>query len=109
RHPWPGNVRELMHALERALLRCEDGLLKPRHFPELDQPDLTTGTWDEGTRAFQRRLLLDTLRATHFQATEAARILGLARPALYTAAKRLGLDLVAERQRCESDDIPPKP
>ncbi len=103
RHPWPGNVRELMHALERALLRCEEGLLKSRHFPELDQPDLTTGTWTEGTRAFQRRLLLDTLRATHFQATEAARTLGLARPALYTAAKRLGVDLVAEREQWERD------
>jgi transcriptional regulator with AAA-type ATPase domain len=104
RHPWPGNVRELMHALERALLRCEDGLLKPRHFPELAQPDPPAGTWDEGTRAFQRRLLLDTLRATHFQATEAARTLGLARPALYTAAKRLGLDLVAERKRWAGDE-----
>jgi transcriptional regulator with AAA-type ATPase domain len=99
RRPWPGNVRELLHALERAILRCEDGVLAPRHFPELDQPGLQEGTWDEATRAFQRRFLLETLRNTGFQATEAARALGLARPALYTAAKRLGVDLVAERER----------
>ncbi|GLH70006.1 hypothetical protein GETHPA_15390 [Geothrix rubra] len=103
RRPWPGNVRELLHALERALLRCEDGILKPRHFPELDQPEAQEGTWEEATRAFQRRFLLETLRNSGFQVAEAARTLGLARPALYTAARRLGLDLVAERERWQQE------
>ena len=97
RLPWPGNVRELLHALERALLRCEDGILKPRHFPELDAPVLQSRTWDEATRAFQRRLLLETLQACGFSVAEAAQTLGLARPALYATAKRLGVDLIAER------------
>ncbi|GLH73073.1 hypothetical protein GETHLI_15750 [Geothrix limicola] len=97
RLPWPGNVRELLHTLERAILRCEDGILKPRHFPELDTPTLQSRTWDEATRAFQRRLLLDTLQGRHFKVAEAAQALGLARPALYATAKRLGVDLVAEK------------
>jgi DNA-binding NtrC family response regulator len=97
RLPWPGNVRELLHALERATLRCEDEILKPRHFPELEAPILQVRTWDEATRAFQRRLLLDTLQAHGMRAAEAAETLGLARPALYAVAKRLGVDLVAER------------
>jgi len=97
RLPWPGNVRELLHALERAILRCEGDTLRPRHFPELDAPVVQSRTWDEATRAFQRRLLLETLEACHFQAAEAAECLGLARPALYATAKRLGIDLVAER------------
>jgi transcriptional regulator with AAA-type ATPase domain len=99
RLPWPGNVRELLHALERAILRCEDGTLKPRHFPELDTPALQSRTWDEATRAFQRHLLLDTLQACSFNAAETAQTLGLARPALYATAKRLGVDLVAARVR----------
>jgi transcriptional regulator with AAA-type ATPase domain len=94
---WPGNVRELLHALERALLRCEGGLLKPGHFPELDAPTLPSHTWEAATQAFQRRLLLETLQACHFRVTEAAQTLGLARPALYATAKRLGVDLVAGR------------
>jgi DNA-binding NtrC family response regulator len=94
---WPGNVRELLHALERAILRCEDGILKPRHFPELDAPSLQSRTWDEATRTFQRKLLLDTLQACGFRVADAAETLGLARPALYATAKRLGVDLVAER------------
>ncbi len=97
RLPWKGNVRELLHALERAILRCEGHTLKPRHFPELDTPALQSRTWEEATRTFQRRLLLDTLQACGFRVAEAAETLGLARPALYATAKRLGVDLVAER------------
>ena len=97
RLPWPGNVRELLHVLERAILRCEDGTLKPQHFPELAAPILLARTWDEATRTFQRRLLLDTLQACDFRVADAAETLGLARPALYATAKRLGVDLRAER------------
>jgi transcriptional regulator with AAA-type ATPase domain len=102
RLPWPGNFRELRHALERALLRCGDGALSASHFPELDQPLVHARTWEEGTRAFQRQLLLDTLRRHRFKAADAAEALGLARPALYTAAKRLGLDFAAERVAWEN-------
>ncbi|MDR3682365.1 MAG: helix-turn-helix domain-containing protein, partial [Geothrix sp.] len=97
RLPWPGNVRELLHALERAILRCEDGLLRPRHFPELEAPVLQSRSWDEATRTFQRRLLRETLQACGFRMADAAQALGLARPALYATAKRLGVDLRAER------------
>ena len=97
RLPWPGNVRELLHALERAILRCDEDLLKPRHFPELEAPTVRARTWEEGTWAFQRRLLLETLHACDFRVAEAALTLGLARPALYAIAKRLNVDLIAER------------
>ncbi|HNX32552.1 MAG TPA: helix-turn-helix domain-containing protein, partial [Holophaga sp.] len=48
---------------------------------------------------YQRGLLLAALRRQGFQATRAAQDLGLTRPALYVAARRLGLDLVAEREQ----------
>lgn len=105
RLPWPGNFRELRHALERALLRCGDGPLTPAHFPELDQPIYESRAWEEATRAFQRQLLLDTLRRHRFRAADAAEALGLARPALYTAAKRLGLDFAAERVAWENSEM----
>jgi len=89
----------LRHAIQRALLRCTEGPLQPGHFPELEAPVAQSRTWEESTQAFQRKLLLDTLRQHHFQITDAARSLGLTRPALYLAAKRLGLDLTAERAR----------
>jgi len=97
RLPWPGNFRELRHAIQRALLRCGEGPLRATHFPELDTPEAQNRTWEESTRDFQRRLLLATLRQHDFQVTDAARSLGITRPALYIAAKRLGLDLTAAR------------
>jgi len=96
---WPGNVRQLLHALERALLRCGPGPLEPPHFPELQGAGRPGRTWVEATREFQRQLLLDTLDRHQFQVAAAARALGLARPALYGAARRLGLDLAAERSK----------
>jgi transcriptional regulator with AAA-type ATPase domain len=96
---WPGNVRELRHALDRALLRCGDGPLKPSHFPELAAPAAAPRRWSEATHAFQRALLLETLRRHAFHVADAADALGLARPALYLTAKRLGIDLLAERGR----------
>jgi transcriptional regulator with AAA-type ATPase domain len=101
--PWPGNVRELRHAIERALLRCEHGPLKLEHFPELQQPEYQSRTWEEATHGFQRRLMLEALRRCGFRAAEAAETLGIARPALYTAAKRLDIDLVAERKNWNPD------
>jgi DNA-binding NtrC family response regulator len=96
---WPGNFRQLQHAIERALLRCAGGCLERRHFPELDRPPKPAAAWAQATREFQRRLLLETLRRHRFQAAEAARALELARPALYAIARRLGVDLMAERER----------
>ncbi|HNX93811.1 MAG TPA: sigma 54-interacting transcriptional regulator [Holophaga sp.] len=99
---WPGNFRELRHAIQRALLRCGDGMLAPHHFPELDRRISTVRSWETATRDFQRGLLMEALIAQDFQVTEAARALDLTRPALYLAAKRLGLDLVAERAKHNS-------
>ena len=97
-HTWPGNLRELKHALHRALLRAEGHPLSAAHFPELRTPKAAEATWEGATQAFQRELLLRTLRTHGHRVTEAARALGLTRPALYATARRLGLDLRRLRQ-----------
>ena len=107
RHPWPGNFRELCHALERALLRCGEGPLKVDHFPELRPADAPRRhRWVESTQDFQRQLLQEILHQYRFQVTEAAEALGLTRPALYSAARRVGLDLVAERDLWQRSEPP---
>jgi sigma-54-dependent transcriptional regulator len=98
RLPWAGNFREFRHAVDRAILRCGEGILGPAHFPELEAPAAQERGWFEATHGFQRQLLLETLRRHGFSGTEAARTLGMARPALYTAARRLGLDLAKEKE-----------
>ena len=98
RLPWPGNFRELRHALERAMLRCGPGPMKTEHFPELQVPEARDRTWEQATRNFQKRLLIEALRRHQFRVMETAEALGITRPALYVAAKRVGLDLVAARK-----------
>jgi two-component system NtrC family response regulator len=33
-HPWPGNVRELANVIERALILCDGGAIRPEHLPQ---------------------------------------------------------------------------
>jgi two-component system response regulator HydG len=98
RLPWPGNIRELRHALHRAMLRAGQEPLAPKHFPELEVRTPEADSWVASTRRFQRGLLQEALLAHGHQVSEVARALGLARPALYTTAKRLGLDLREGRE-----------
>lgn len=100
KHPWPGNFRELRHALARALLRCGHSPLKVEHFPELHTRSLRRRqSWVESTQDFQRQLLRESLHHYRFQVSDTADALGITRPALYAAAKRVGLDLIAEKLR----------
>ena len=103
RLPWPGNFRELVHTLERTMLRCGNAPLTPAHFPELQAPGGPERTWAEATRAFQRRLLRETLQRHGYRIAESAEALGLTRAALYATAKRLDVDVVAERMERRTD------
>jgi two-component system, NtrC family, response regulator HydG len=90
---WPGNVRELLSALAYAILRRGEGPLAPGDVP--GEAARAAGTWKQATRDFQRRLLQDALAASGYRPAEAAQALGLARPALYATARRLGVEVVS--------------
>jgi DNA-binding NtrC family response regulator len=98
-YTWPGNVRELKHAVERAVDaasrddRAEVGLV---HLPEevLEGKGVNfegherRPTLDE----VERRYIAATLKHVRGNQTEAARILGISRKALWEKRKRYGLD-----------------
>jgi transcriptional regulator with GAF, ATPase, and Fis domain len=45
RYSWPGNIRELRNVIERAVLLCADGAIRPEHLPlEKMRADTTTAT-----------------------------------------------------------------
>jgi DNA-binding NtrC family response regulator len=96
-YAWPGNVRELQHAMQRAFDACDGGTIELRHLPDevLDAPSLYSDealahrpTLDE----VEQRYIASTLRHVHGNQTEAARILGISRKALWEKRKRYGLD-----------------
>lgn len=89
---WPGNVRQLIHSLERGILRCGE-CLRATDLGEMEALPAPGGRWAEATREFQRNLLLEALASHGFRVVETARALGLARGALYAAARRLGVEV----------------
>lgn len=86
-YPWPGNVRELENTMERAVLVCMDGVIRPEHL-FLDAPAAggnnpptehanpaaaAGGTISE----MEKRMIYDTLKAVDGNKAEAAKILGV--------------------------------
>jgi DNA-binding NtrC family response regulator len=78
--PWPGNVRELAHVLERAVLLAQDDTITAADLEAHDPapPRLAIGGFAGTTvREMERRLILATLKRTHNNRTQAARLLGI--------------------------------
>ncbi|HLK11879.1 MAG TPA: sigma-54 dependent transcriptional regulator [Candidatus Binatia bacterium] len=97
--PWPGNVRELEHAVERAALLARGPVLTVEDFTERDPlpPRLELGGLAGLTvREVERQLILDTLRRTNNNRTQAARLLGI-------SIRTLRNKLAEYRQRGEVD------
>lgn len=91
---WLGNVRELAHEVERAALSAER-----RGSQRVEQIDIvgnseereTSRTLHDATRAFQRKHVQAVLESTDWNMTEAAQILDVSRPHLYTVIRTLDL------------------
>jgi len=90
-HPWPGNVRELEHVIERASLlatgdeiTASDLMLRPRGEVAPRLEDMTL-------EQVERYLIERALAAQSGNVSEAARVLGLSRSALYRRLTSLGI------------------
>src|SRR5439155_9616079 len=94
----PGNVRQLAHAIEAAVIRAQgEGArtLSEHHvFPEVARDADGEGepvSFQEATRRFQRRLVLETLEKNEWNVAETARQLDLARSHLYNLMNEFAL------------------
>ena len=93
RNRWAGNVRELENAIERAVLVAKGTEIAESDLPESIRgesngpPDFVIPphrTLDE----IERMAILQTLQRTNWNKREAAQILGLYRPTLYSKMKK---------------------
>jgi Nif-specific regulatory protein len=80
---WPGNVRELENCMERAVLLSKGQSIKAHHLPPTLQTKSALETADhqstleDAVAALEREMIVDTLKDTHGNMTEAARRLGI--------------------------------
>jgi two-component system response regulator HydG len=96
-YDWPGNVRELRSAFEYAFVTCHESLIQPSHLPPnifhaQEQSKKPRRLMVDATE-IQKRELIDALRKSGGNQSEAARLLGVSRVTVWSRIKKLKIDL----------------
>ncbi len=89
-YAWPGNVRELQHAIEKAVIMCDEEGLRPEDFlfkPTTDQLENTVSTLEEMEREMIRR----AIERNDGNLSTVAVQLGITRQTLYNKIKKFNL------------------
>jgi DNA-binding NtrC family response regulator len=93
RHRWPGNVRELENVIERGVLVAKGTEITPVELPEGLREESRTQTEftippHRTLAEIEKMAIVQTLHRTNWNKQEAAQILGLYRPTLYSKMKK---------------------
>jgi DNA-binding NtrC family response regulator len=108
-HDWPGNVRELQNAIQRAAVVVDGNVVGLKDLPSrllhfsvapcvaashasAPPPNaVRVSTRPARLSEMEKRALMDTLKATDGNVTEAVRRLGIGRTTMYRMMKRYGI------------------
>ena len=94
---WPGNVRELENCIERAVLLCEEGVIHSYNLPPTLQTGTESGTiptysLEDAVSKLEREMLIDALKNTRGNVTQAADMLKTTVRKFGYKAKNYGID-----------------
>jgi len=92
-YAWPGNVRELKAALEYAFVIAEAGLIGPEQLPEHLLAGRPRPSRPARAAADPRAALIEALRRSEGNKSQAARLLGVSRDTVSNRMRKYGLDL----------------
>jgi len=98
---WPGNIRELKSALEYAFVIAERGMIDIDHLPPQILKEVSSLNVDVGKsvrslrqgKGSKKEALIEALRISQGNKSEAARILGVNRVTVWNRMKKYGIDL----------------
>ena len=99
RHDWPGNVRELSNVLERAVLMADAIVLQAADIGQVlpavrgASSTASSPAIAETVAGAEREAIRNALRSTQGNKSQAAKLLGISRAALYEKIAALGLDV----------------
>jgi Nif-specific regulatory protein len=93
---WPGNVRELENCVERAVILTQEDAIRNYHLPPTlqmaDKPSPLSGSLDEMTDLFLKEIIIDNLKLSKGNITQAAKALGTTKRILTYKINKLGID-----------------
>ena len=96
-YDWPGNVRELTSALEYAFVIGEKGLIDPGHLPpqiaKSSEGSETPAVFSSREDQAEKEALIEALRQSRGNQSQAARTLGINRVTVWNRMKKYGIDL----------------
>ena len=95
-YDWPGNVRELKSVFEYAFVTCQESMIQPYHFP----PAVYQGgrhakrikKQETNKKEMKKTRLIEALRQSGGNQSEAARILGVSRVTVWNRIREFGID-----------------
>jgi two-component system, NtrC family, response regulator AtoC len=101
RYDWPGNVRELANTIERAVVLCSGETITPAdlalqgtHPPSRAHDPIPAGEADgfhDQINHYRRQVLMNALRRTNWNRTQAAKLLGLQRTHFLRLLQKLNI------------------
>ena len=101
KYSWPGNVRELENVIERAIILCMGQYISEKDLPpnileDYEPEDSIQSQLSGGSKSLEdieKIALVETLKQTKGNKTEAAKILNITRTTLRNKLKKHNLDL----------------
>jgi len=93
-YEWPGNVRELENVIERAVVLSSNGVILPedillRPWKSTSDSEIISSPRSISLVAGEKALIQKALKATHWNQTKAAKLLGIHRNTLRRKTKHL--------------------
>jgi transcriptional regulator of acetoin/glycerol metabolism len=98
-YDWPGNIRELRNTVEYAFVLCSSKSIGAEHLPSKITNRLMACPENPSTPAVDQKekaALVELLRKTGGNQSEAARRLGVSRITIWKRMKKYGIDLKKE-------------
>lgn len=89
-YPWPGNVRELLHTIERAVILCEENVLRPADFLLNAKASVVTENNQITLEEMELQMISNALDQHDGNYSAAAEQLGISRQTLYNKMKKIG-------------------
>jgi len=98
-YDWPGNVRQLENAIEHAVVITQGNIIQPESLPKLNisksekEEEILKSDTTKSLEEVEKQHIINVLKETNNNISQAAEILGINRVTLYRKIKEYGIDV----------------